>query len=365
MIRRFLLKSLPTAAILLFTVLLSSCTVDENAALTAAGSPMGEAKKGKKTEVHTGPAPLTWAEKRQARQERKAAQREEEAAARARAEAAEAKKLAEAKKAEEIAERKAAREEEARLAAEKKARAEADAAARKAREDAIAARQQKREARKLAREQKRAADALAKSEAKKKAEAERASQEVAAARTRRGGGGFFSLLSIGTTPKQYQSEGHDIYVDERLLPTLNPSNAQIVISLGEQRARVYRTDGAAQHLVIDTRISSGKPGYATSTGTYRISEKLVEKQSTLYGTWVNSAGETVNSSGDSRKRPAGATRFVGADMPYWMRINGGIGLHIGYVPEYPASHGCIRVPEAIQPLIYSKVGLGTRVTVSH
>ena len=82
MIRRFLLKSLPTAAILLFTVLLSSCTVDENAALTAAGSPMGEAKKGKKTEVHTGPAPLTWAEKRQARQERKAAQREEEAAAR-------------------------------------------------------------------------------------------------------------------------------------------------------------------------------------------------------------------------------------------------------------------------------------------
>ena len=63
MIRRFLLKSLPAVAVPLFIVLLSSCTVDENAALTAAGSPMGEAKKGKKTEVHTGPAPLTWAEK--------------------------------------------------------------------------------------------------------------------------------------------------------------------------------------------------------------------------------------------------------------------------------------------------------------
>ena len=149
-----------------------------------------------------------------------------------------------------------------------------------------------------------------------------------------------------------------------LLPTLNPSNAKIEVSLSEQRARVYRRDGAAKVLIIDTQISSGKPGHATSTGTYHIKEKLVAKQSTLYGTWVNSSGQAVGGN-DSRSRPAGASRFVGADMPYWMRINGGIGMHVGYVPGYPASHGCIRVPEAIQPLIYSKVGLGTQVTISH
>lgn len=342
---------------------------------------MGEGKKGKKTEVKTSPESLTWAEKRKADQERKAVEREEQAAAQAKADAVEAKKLAAAKKIEEAAQRKAAREEEKRLAAEEKAQAAAEAAAHaaklaaieakaKAKAEKAAAAKKSREDAIAAREEKAEAVRLAKIEAKKKVEEERAaraaSHEVsAAARSRRGGGGFFSLLSIGTTPKQYQSEGHDIYVNEMLLPTLNPSNAQIVISLGEQRARVYRRDGGTQHLVIDTRVSSGKPGYGTSTGSYRISEKLVEKQSTLYGTWVNSAGETVSSSGDSRRRPAGASRFVGADMPYWMRINGGIGLHIGYVPDYPASHGCIRVPEAIQPLIYSKVGLGTQVTVSH
>ena len=52
-------------------------------------------------------------------------------------------------------------------------------------------------------------------------------------------------------------------------------------------------------------------------------------------------------------------------MPYWMRVTGGIGMHIGEVPGYPASHGCIRVPETIQPIIFSKVQVGTPVTITH
>jgi lipoprotein-anchoring transpeptidase ErfK/SrfK len=31
-------------------------------------------------------------------------------------------------------------------------------------------------------------------------------------------------------------------------------------------------------------------------------------------------------------------------MRYFMRIVGGIGMHEGYLPGYPASHGCIRLP---------------------
>jgi lipoprotein-anchoring transpeptidase ErfK/SrfK len=380
MIRRYLHQSLPAAAAVLLLAVLSSCTVDENAALTTSGSPTGDGKKEKKTEVKTGPETLSWSEKMKADQERKKAEQAAEkakiAAAKSNEEAAEAKKLAAAKKIEDAAALKAAREDEKRLAAGKKAEAAAEAAElaaaeakvkakadkaaadKKAREDALAAKVQEREAAKLA-----------KLEEKKKAEADRAardaSQDVAAVATsNRRGGGFFSLLSIGTTSKQYQSEGHDIFVNEMLLPTLNPSNAKIEVSLGEQRARVYRKDGGEKVLVIDTQISSGKPGHATSTGTYHIKEKLVAKQSTLYGTWVNSSGQTVGGS-DSRSRPSGGSRFVGADMPYWMRINGGIGMHIGYVPGYPASHGCIRVPEAVQPLIFSKVGLGTQVTIMH
>ncbi|MEM1442395.1 MAG: L,D-transpeptidase family protein, partial [Verrucomicrobiota bacterium] len=179
---------------------------------------------------------------------------------------------------------------------------------------------------------------------------------------RSSGGGFFSRMAIGT-PSKYKSEGHDIYVNQRLLASLNSSNAKIEIDLSEQKARIYQTGGGSKNLVIETSISSGKSGHTTPTGSYRIKEKLVHKRSTLYGTWMNSSGATVRSSGDSRQRPYGGSRFVGAEMPYWMRITGGIGMHIGYVPNHPASHGCIRVPSAIQPLIYSKVGVGTPVTI--
>jgi len=387
MIRRYLHQSLSAVLALLLLAGLSSCTVDEKAALTASGSPTGDGKKEKKTEVQTGPETLSWSEKLKADQERKKAEqaaekakiaeaKAKEEAAKAKVEATEARKLAAAKKIEEAAALKAAREEEKRVAAgekakaaekaaelaaaEAKAKAKADKAAaeKKAREEAIAAKAQEREAARLA-----------KLEEKKKAEADRdardASREVAALATpNRRGGGFFSMLTVGTTSKQYKSEGHDIFVNEMLLPTLNPSNAKIEVSLSEQRARVYRRDGGEKVLIIDTQISSGKPGHATSTGTYHIKEKLVAKQSTLYGTWVNSSGQAVGGN-DSRRRPSGASRFVGADMPYWMRINGGIGMHVGIVPGYPASHGCIRVPEAVQPLIFSKVGLGTQVTISH
>ena len=51
-----------------------------------------------------------------------------------------------------------------------------------------------------------------------------------------------------------------------------------------------------------------------------------------------------NVEADKDPRPRG-TAFRGASMPYFLRIHGGIGMHAGYLPGYPASHGCIRLPE--------------------
>ena len=192
-------------------------------------------------------------------------------------------------------------------------------------------------------------------------EERREDREVPAAASR-SGGGFFSSLAIAS-PSRYRSRGHEVKVNQFHLAGLNPSNARIEIDISEQKARVYKRGGATNQLVIETRVSTGKPGHSTPTGTYRIHEKLTTKRSSLYGSWVDGSGRTVQSSGDSRKRPAGGMKFVGAEMPYWMRINGGIGMHVGYVPDGPASHGCIRVPEAVQPLIYSKVGVGTTVSI--
>lgn len=351
----------PVGLAAVVALLFSSCAVDQNAALFSAGDGSGSAVKKKTSTVDTA-GESSWAEKmKEAREEREKA--------RAEAEKVKEKELAAKKKEEEKMARKLAAEEkkaeaEKKLLAEKKAKEEAakEAAAAKEREEHLAKKAEEARQREEAR--------LA---AKKKAEEERAarlaarreesnSREVEAVADRSGGGGFFSRLSIGT-PNQYKSEGHDIFVNQRLIGALNPSNAKIEVSLSEQRARVYLREGGGEQLVIDTAISSGKSGHATPTGSFRIQEKMVQKRSTLYGTWMSSSGATVSSSGDSRSRPYGASRFVGAEMPYWMRINGGIGMHVGYVPNYPASHGCIRVPSAIQPLIYSKVGVGTQVTV--
>lgn len=172
-----------------------------------------------------------------------------------------------------------------------------------------------------------------------------------------------------TDPAQRQGGSLYSFVDERLLPSLDPSNARIEIDLGDQRARVFRTGGrGGDQLVIETQISTGKQGHHTPDGTFKILEKSTTKKSNLYGKWVDSqTGAVLVSDGDSRKPPGSPqARFVGTPMPYWLRITpGGIGMHIGYVPQYPASHGCIRVPKAVQPLIFERVGLGTPVTITH
>ncbi len=377
---------------------LSSCSVDQEAALFQRPAATGNSEKSKKASVKTEEK-SDWAtrmeEAKKKREEAKAIADEEKAAklaarekeksaelaAKKKAEELEARNLAAAAKKEAAAKRKAdlakkkADALEARKLAETRKKEEALKRAEEAREKALAENKLKEKAAaeaarkmKIAEaKEKKERDRAAKIAAKRKAELDREnreSNEVAAVATRRTGGGFFSRLSV-STPTKYKSEGHFIEVNQRLLPLLNASNAKIEIDISEQRARVYKSDGGHDQLVIETQVSTGKSGHSTSVGTFRIKEKLVEKRSTLYGHWVNSSGSTVGSNGDSRSRPRGASRFVGAEMPYWMRINGGIGMHIGYVPGYPASHGCIRVPPAIQPLIFSKVGVGTSVTIKH
>ncbi|MCB1206790.1 MAG: L,D-transpeptidase [Verrucomicrobiae bacterium] len=175
-------------------------------------------------------------------------------------------------------------------------------------------------------------------------------------------GGLFSGLGRS---RQREGDGHEIWVNYERLESMQPAHARIEIDLGQQRARLFQKQGNVMALVVDTAISTGKAGFETPTGQYTIGEKSIEKRSTVYGTWLDANGTPVPSNGESSSRPAGASQFVGAEMPYWMRVTGGIGMHIGEVPGYPASHGCIRVPETIQPIIFSKVQVGTPVTITH
>jgi len=39
-------------------------------------------------------------------------------------------------------------------------------------------------------------------------------------------------------------------------------------------------------------------------------------------------------------------------------------MHVGILPGYPASHGCIRLPQEMARIIYTAVGINTPVIVT-
>ncbi len=156
---------------------------------------------------------------------------------------------------------------------------------------------------------------------------------------------------------------HYIYKNEQVLQAMSSSDSKLQIDLSSQRMKLF----SGNELALESQISTGNEGHPTPTGKFKILEKKVDKKSNRYGKWVNAdSGETLVSDGDSYKRPAGNAEFRGTAMPYWMRVTWkGVGMHIGYVPLYAASHGCIRVPRDVQPLIYAKTRVGTPVEIIH
>lgn len=145
--------------------------------------------------------------------------------------------------------------------------------------------------------------------------------------------------------------------------TGEPGPLTVNISLSQQKAYLFKSG----QNVGWTYVATGRSGYATPTGTFRIMEKIANKRSNRYGMIVDASGDVVNSNaraGVSRIPPGG--RFVGASMPYWMRITGyGVGLHAGAIPRpgAPASHGCIRLPRDIAETIFENADVGSRVTI--
>ena len=135
----------------------------------------------------------------------------------------------------------------------------------------------------------------------------------------------------------------------------------VKISLREQRAYFYKNG----LLVGISQLSTGREGLNTPHGRFSIIQKDVNHVSSLYGDYVDSAGNVVKPNVDVQKDPKPpGTHFKGAPMPYFMRVTQGIGLHAGYLPGYPASHGCIRMPEFMAENFFKAVSTGTPVTIT-
>lgn len=147
----------------------------------------------------------------------------------------------------------------------------------------------------------------------------------------------------------------------QLYDQVSPANTHIKIDTALQRGFLMHDN----EVVIDYPICSGRKSHPTPKGLFNILEKKEKKSSNRYGRIYDAEGKMINSDADIRtdEVPDGG-KFVGAPMPYWMRLTyDGIGHHIGPTLRRPVSHGCIRGPTKVIPLVYAKVEKGTKVIV--
>ncbi|MEY2480490.1 MAG: hypothetical protein QOI04_1417 [Verrucomicrobiota bacterium] len=113
---------------------------------------------------------------------------------------------------------------------------------------------------------------------------------------------------------------------------LPPEQLRIEIYLASQQVALIK-DGVP---IFNSVCSTGRQGYSTHSGDYVITDKERSHRSTIYK----------------------------VDMPYFMRLScQDFGMHEGVVPNYPASHGCIRLPGDVARRLFAEIPVGTLVSV--
>jgi lipoprotein-anchoring transpeptidase ErfK/SrfK len=118
------------------------------------------------------------------------------------------------------------------------------------------------------------------------------------------------------------------------LPEIAPAGpVVIVVSLPQQKAYVYRN---GVRIAVST-VSTGKKGHETPTGVFTILQKKKDHRSNLYND---------------------------APMPWMQRLTwDGIALHAGKLPGYPASHGCVRLPDEFAKRLFDVTDFGITVII--
>ncbi len=132
----------------------------------------------------------------------------------------------------------------------------------------------------------------------------------------------------------YRDAHGDAYINEALLEAADEeSERRVVVDIDRQRAFLIIDDLIA----IDTAVSTGRGSRYTPRGTFSVTERIRSgKVSTIYHVY----------------------------MPYWMRLGSStVGMHVGDLPGYPASAGCIRLPQSIAPILFENTSRGITVEV--
>lgn len=137
--------------------------------------------------------------------------------------------------------------------------------------------------------------------------------------------------------------------------------SSIRISRAHQKAYFYK----GKQLVGVSPVSTGTPKNPTPPGKFKVTQKSKDHASSLYGIIRNTiTGEITNDDADTRKHKPGPNEvYEGSPMPNFLRFNGGVGMHTGFLPGYPASHGCIRMPDHMAREFFEHAQIGTPVVV--
>ena len=132
----------------------------------------------------------------------------------------------------------------------------------------------------------------------------------------------------------YQDVHQNHFVNHQLLEARGETGEKkVIVDVANQRAYLLVDNMVA----IDTAVSTARSGKETPRGTFKITQRVAEgKTSTIYG----------------------------CDLPYWQRLDSSaIGLHVGDLPGYAASAGCIRLPHSIAPTLFANTASGVTVEV--
>lgn len=109
---------------------------------------------------------------------------------------------------------------------------------------------------------------------------------------------------------------------------------QILVSKSDQSLSLYENG----EIVATSKVSTGKAGHETPSGIFSILEKRKYHESNIYSA---------------------------APMPFMQRLTwSGIALHKGKVPNYPASHGCVRLPSKFAKSLFGDTKTGVHVIIT-
>jgi L,D-transpeptidase catalytic domain len=144
-----------------------------------------------------------------------------------------------------------------------------------------------------------------------------------------------------------------------LVADLRAHQAAVIINLTEQTAYLLE-DGRVAFI---SPIASGREGRETPTGSFRVISKDFNHESRSYGLVSDSRGRIINPNATPGSHVPPGCHYIPAPMPYFMEFCPCVGMHAGYLPGYPASHGCVRMPRDLAAEFFTRVRIGTPVKV--